>query len=126
MTTSNRLHRLHRPPPMATQDFETALADAVLYRAIARLQGEGLAITTVVDALLDARQQRLERMLGMHERFARIVLDHPEDRLDVTALRHALDRIAGPDGQQTTVTLDAIGTSISSRNATALRSGSTH
>ena len=27
--------------------------------------------------------------------FARIVLDHPEDRLDVDALRHALDRIAG-------------------------------
>lgn len=27
--------------------------------------------------------------------FARIVLDHPEDRLDVPALRHALDRIAG-------------------------------
>jgi formyltetrahydrofolate deformylase len=26
--------------------------------------------------------------------FARIVLDHPEDRLDVPALRHALDRIA--------------------------------
>src|SRR3954470_14173253 len=26
--------------------------------------------------------------------FARIVLDHPEDRLNVSALRHALDRIA--------------------------------
>lgn len=51
MTT--RPHRLRRPPPMAVHEFEAALADAVLYRAVTRLQCEGLAITTIVDALLE-------------------------------------------------------------------------
>jgi len=54
MTTPNRPHRVRRPPPMAIHEFELALADAVLHRAIVRLlQCEGLAITTVVDALLE-------------------------------------------------------------------------
>lgn len=53
MTMTTRPHRLRRPPPMAVEDYEAAVADAVLHRAITRLQGEGLAITTVVDALLE-------------------------------------------------------------------------
>ena len=53
MTTSNRPHRLRRPPPMAVEDYEAALADAVLYRAIARMQCEGLPAMTIVDALLE-------------------------------------------------------------------------
>jgi hypothetical protein len=78
MTTSNRPHRLRRPPPMATQDFETALADAVLYRAIARLQGEGLAITAVVDALLEHVVEIAARQPGrpaVRRRLARALRD---------------------------------------------------
>lgn len=78
MTTSNRPHRLRRPPPMATQDFETALADAVLHRAITRLQGEGLAITTVVDALLEHVVEIAARQPGrpaVRRRLARALRD---------------------------------------------------
>ena len=83
MTTPNRPHRVRRPPPMATQDFETALADAVLHRAIARLQGEGLAITTVVDALLEHVVEIAARQPGrpaVRRRLARALRDVDELR----------------------------------------------
>ena len=78
MSTPNRPHRPRRPAPMAVEDFEAALADAVLYRAIARLQGEGLAITTVVDALLEHVVEIAARQPGrpaVRRRLARALRD---------------------------------------------------
>ena len=83
MTASNRPHRLRRPPPMAVHEFEAALADAVLHRAIVRLQCEGLAITTVVDALLEHVVELAARQPGrpaVRRRLARALREVDELR----------------------------------------------
>ena len=83
MTTSNRPHRLRRPPPMAVHEFEAALADAVLHRAIVRLQCEGVRTLTVVDALLEHVVELAARQPGrpaVRRRLARALRDVDELR----------------------------------------------
>ena len=83
MTTPNRPHRPHRPPPMAVHEFEAALADAVLHRAIVRLQYEGVPILTVVDALLEHVVEAAARQPGrpaIRRRLARALRDVDELR----------------------------------------------
>ena len=78
MSTPNRPHRPRRLPPMAVEDHEAALADAVLHRAVVRLQGEGLAITTIVDALLEHVVELAARQPGrpaVRRRLARALRD---------------------------------------------------
>ena len=90
MTTPPRPHRVRRPPPMAVEDYEAALADAVLHRAIVRLQCEGLAITTVVDALLEHVVELAARQPGrpaVRRRLARALRDVDELRKE-NLLRH--------------------------------------
>ena len=83
MSTSNRPHRVRRPPPMAVHEFEAALADAVLHRAIVRLEYEGVPILTVVDALLEHVVELAARQPGrpaVRRRLARALRDVDELR----------------------------------------------
>jgi hypothetical protein len=78
MSTPNRPHRPHRPPPMAVEDYEAALADAILHRAIARMQCEGLPAMTIVDALLEHVVEIAARQPGrpaVRRRLARALRD---------------------------------------------------
>lgn len=78
MTTPNRPHRLRRPPPMAVEDYEAALADVLLHRAITRLQCAGVPILTVVDALLEHVVEIAARQPGrpaVRRRLARALRD---------------------------------------------------
>ncbi|MBK8528639.1 MAG: hypothetical protein IPL57_16685 [Rubrivivax sp.] len=90
MTTPNRPHRVRRPPPMAIHEFELARADAVLHRAIARLQYEGVPTLAVVDALLDHVLELAARQPGrpaVRRRLARALRDADELRKE-NFLRH--------------------------------------
>ena len=90
MTTPNRPHRLRRPPPMAVHEFELALADAVLHRAIVRLQCEGLPTLTIVDALLEHVVELAARQPGrsaVRRRLAKALRDVDELRKE-NFLRH--------------------------------------
>jgi purine catabolism regulator len=91
-----------------------ALADQMAIPVITFSAGTDLAdvTTTVLDALLEAQRQRLQHVLDIHQRFARITVAGGGPQELATALHELIDRpvaVVDTDGRPTlTVPSDAV------------------